>query len=197
MALRLPVYISSVNNLSDARYCAGMGVKWLGFSTQDLGTSISENDLKGILQWVEGIETILEIRTHKIDIDILKLDFNAYLSEQEDLIPQDGKTRILEIDIKNSESLDQLVNKQEDIDFILLKSSIEIKNIGESLKNSLKILAEKTNLILGLGINQQNLEWIEKELKPSGIMLKGGNEIRPGFKDFDGLAEILEYLETD
>ncbi len=197
MALRLPVYVASVNNLSDARYCAGMGAKWLGFSTQDLGTNLSENDLLGILQWVEGIETILEIRTQELDSDHFNLDFDAYLSNTKALLPKDGKSRILEFDIHDLESVDSLQKDIEVVDFILLKSDLEIKKIGEKLKAHLITLAGKSNLILGFGINPDNLEWIEKELKPAGIMLKGGNEIRPGFKDFDGLAEILEYLETD
>ena len=35
MALKTFVKISGVNNLSDARYCAGMGVNQLGFNIED------------------------------------------------------------------------------------------------------------------------------------------------------------------
>ena len=33
--------------------------------------------------------------------------------------------------------------------------------------------------------------------KVKGISLKGGEEIRPGYKDFDELADILEALEIE
>lgn len=197
MALRIPVYIASVNNLSDARYCAGMGVKWLGFSSQDLGSILSENDLRGILQWVEGIESVLEIRNHKLDNDLLKMDFDSYLSEEAGLFPQDEKSKIFEISIESSKSLESSVEDLNNYDYLLLKSSKDTENIDEAQKQLLLNLTGKHQLILGFGINVNNLNWIEKELKPAGIMLKGGNEIRPGFKDFDELADILEYLEID
>ncbi|MEQ8359208.1 MAG: hypothetical protein RH860_06945 [Cytophagales bacterium] len=197
MALRIPVYIASVNNLSDARYCAGMGVKWLGFSSQDLGSILSENDLRGILQWVEGIESVLEIRNHKLDTDLLKMDFDSYLSEETGLFPPDEKSKIFEISIESSKSLESSAEDLNNYDYLLLKSSKDTENIDEAQKQLLLNLTGKHQLILGFGINVNNLNWIEKELKPAGIMLKGGNEIRPGFKDFDELADILEYLEID
>ncbi|QNL21069.1 hypothetical protein HZR84_03650 [Hyphobacterium sp. CCMP332] len=197
MALRIPVYIASVNNLSDARYCAGMGVKWLGFSSQDLGSILSENDLKGILQWVEGIETVLEIRNYNLNADLLKMDFDSYLSKEAGLFPQDEKSKIFEFNIESSKSLKSSVEHLDHYDYLLLKSSEDTENIDEAQKKLLLSLAGKFQLILGFGITMKNLKWIEKELKPAGIMLKGGNEIRPGFKDFDELADILEYLEID
>ncbi len=197
MALRIPVYIASVNNLSDARYCAGMGVKWLGFSSQDMDRILSKNDLMGILQWVEGIETVFEIKNHKLDTDLLNMNFDCYLSKEAELFPKDNKTKILEAFIEDFELKRPSEKELEKYDYLLLKSRHEVEQIDEAKMNLLMELSEKHQLILGFGINIKNLKWIEKELNPAGIMLKGGNEIRPGFKDFDELADILEYLEIE
>jgi phosphoribosylanthranilate isomerase len=35
MGLSIPVIVNSVNNLSDARYAAGMGVEFMGFEVDE------------------------------------------------------------------------------------------------------------------------------------------------------------------
>ena len=63
-------------------------------------------------------------------------------------------------------------------------------------ENTLKDLIKHFPIIIGGDLNQQQaLEWLE--LGALGIELKGGDEIKPGYKDFDGLADILEALEID
>jgi len=42
-----------------------------------------------------------------------------------------------------------------------------------------------------------NVESLFEELPLAGIALKGGDEIRAGYKDYDELADILELLEED
>ena len=58
-------------------------------------------------------------------------------------------------------------------------------------------LSNEYPVILGFGINEQNAHSIAKELGLAGISLAGSSEIRPGFKDYDELADILEVLEVD
>jgi phosphoribosylanthranilate isomerase len=68
-----------------------------------------------------------------------------------------------------------------------------IKNIKEDLKNWCKNFP----IILGIGIKKEELDLILNEIKPAGISLKGGEEIKPGLKSFDELSSILEELEID
>jgi phosphoribosylanthranilate isomerase len=196
MALRIPVFISSVNNLSDARYCAGMGVRWLGFSTEDIGKRFSEADLRGMIDWVEGIETVLEIRGSSIEEESVEREAFDFVLLSPDSISEADKAVIQEIHIDQKTDLEEVIKKTPDCEFLLLTGPNELINAGE-VKEQLKQIAAKSALILGFGIDNDSLDWIEKELKPAGIMLKGGDEIRPGYKDFDELADILEYLETD
>ena len=51
-------------------------------------------------------------------------------------------------------------------------------------------------LILACCITENNVHRIiDSGVK--GIGLKGGDEIRPGYKNFDELADILEAIEVD
>jgi phosphoribosylanthranilate isomerase len=51
--------------------------------------------------------------------------------------------------------------------------------------------------MVGYGIDKDNVgSWIDNT-HILGICLKGSIEVKPGFKDYDELADILEMLEVD
>ena len=62
MALKTTVKVSKVNNLSDARYCAGMGVNQLGFNIEpDHENYTDPKSFKELADWVSGVEFVGEI----------------------------------------------------------------------------------------------------------------------------------------
>jgi phosphoribosylanthranilate isomerase len=58
-------------------------------------------------------------------------------------------------------------------------------------------LSKEYTVLLGYAVNKENACRIVEELQVGGISLAGSSEIRPGFKDYDELADILETLEVD
>ena len=53
-------------------------------------------------------------------------------------------------------------------------------------------------VVLTKGITAETVNHqLDNNISLKGIGLQGGNEIRPGFKDFDTLADILEAVEID
>jgi phosphoribosylanthranilate isomerase len=51
--------------------------------------------------------------------------------------------------------------------------------------------------MIGFEMDHQSIHaWID-ETDIFGISLKGGTEIKPGFKDYDELADILEEIQID
>ena len=61
MALKTFVKISAINNLSDARYCAGMGVDMLGFALEPTNPdSISPEKYTEIIGWLSGVKFVGE-----------------------------------------------------------------------------------------------------------------------------------------
>jgi phosphoribosylanthranilate isomerase len=65
--------------------------------------------------------------------------------------------------------------------------------VQEKIKN----IAAKCELLLGFGFDDKNIEQLLDSTPLKGISMKAGHEIRPGIKDFDELADILETLELD
>ena len=53
--LKTKVKVSSIENLSDARYCAGMGVEWLGFPL-----AMPVEKLEEIRNWLAGVQIVGE-----------------------------------------------------------------------------------------------------------------------------------------
>jgi phosphoribosylanthranilate isomerase len=207
MALRTFVKISSINNLSDARYCAGMYVNQLGFQVDISAENyISPEKFKEITDWVSGVELVAEFINSSAEmilsqinnyhqVDYLQVESATTLNQ---LIPSKYGL-IFKVKIESNNDILNLIQNigyyVENKILLLLESSSDELNL-EALEY-LKILSSKCQVLLGYGINAKNVNDLLEKLPLKGIALKGGNEIKPGLKDFDELSEILEVLETE
>ena len=92
-----------------------------------------------------------------------------------------------------------LFNKyKKTVDYFLLENNQKINdNFSPKELEELLKLTKKFPIILGFCINKNNVNDLIDNYKIAGISLKGGTEIRAGYKDFDDLAEILEVIEID
>src|SRR5690606_105942 len=62
MPLKILVKAGSITNLSDARYCAGMGVDFLGFQViEGQPNALSAKAFQEIRGWVTGPQIVAEI----------------------------------------------------------------------------------------------------------------------------------------
>ncbi len=205
MSLKSFVLISSINNLSDARYCAGMGVDAIGFQLNPQDDDfVAQDKFEAIAGWVSGVSLVGEFNNADIDvinevIENYKLDFIQ--TQRSDLLNDLKKLAIpviLKIVIENHEDLEDIktiMNLTSGmVEFYLLERNGSVD--AEIAGNFILQLADEFPIVLGFGINPENaLQLSDSSLK--GIALKGGNELKPGFKDYDELADILEELEED
>lgn len=175
MALKAKVKVGRVTNLSEARYCAGMGVDLLGFPVGEDG--LKPEQYKQLIEWVSGPEFVLEAH-HSSSLDIRTITDNY-------------PGHYIEI---NSGQLDWLSNSE--LNFILALQPgetvpanenikfIEILNWnGEKISSRVPLLLNTTDVRQALSLN-------------AGIALTGSEEERPGIKDYQ-LNDILESLELD
>lgn len=205
MALSSFVYISNVTNLSDARYAAGMGVDLLGFTLDPKNeSSLNKQQFAEISEWISGVNIVGEFGdSNPIEVKTLIGDFSLdYLlvSMESDLhaFSMLGIPLIFKIVVSkdNIEGLESTFNYcAGTIDYFLLES--DYHELDKSDKRLLKTYASKYPLILGYGIDINNVSAIIHELNLKGICLKGSPELRPGYKNFDEMADILEALEID
>jgi phosphoribosylanthranilate isomerase len=78
-----------------------------------------------------------------------------------------------------------------------LITSPEFQAIDDTNKQMLQDLSRSFPVLLGFGLEKENVLEVLEAVKPAGIALKGGHEIKPGLKSFDDLADILETLEVE
>ena len=187
MALKTLVKVGEISNLSDARYCAGMGVEMLGFNLNPTSESyISLEVFNEITNWVAGVKFVGEFGSmeqdsilntlHQYDLDFIEVnDSNAEVILRTD-IP---------VIIKVGD-----VSRFRSIPANAAYYLIENTDVGS------EDLADRPILVSGK-ISSQNLEPLLKNETIIGIALTGSQEDKPGFKDYDELADILEALEID
>ena len=202
MSLKTKVKVGNITNLSDARYCAGMGAAWLGFPMKDAeGLLFSPEKFTDITGWVSGPEFVLEAEETNLK-ELYKIIDNYpahYLqldaSQIEDFDPTHIERLIVSIDIHEWQKWKNIISESKAlITHLLITNSSE--GNPKDLHSLIGEMAEYGTLILGFGIIKETLTEI-LELPIVGIALNGSHEERPGMKDYDQLADILEALDTD
>ena len=203
MGLQLPVKISGVNNLSDARYCAGMGVQWVGFCLDEAAAAyLPPAKVTEIAGWLAGVEFIGELGKQDLPANITDYPLHYLQTDAPEKLEQltsYGLPLILRI-VANSladlQHATQLMTENQAIaDFFLLEGSLK-PTLPEAAAQ-LKGICEKFRVVLGLPFEADSIAEQLAAIKPYGIALEGGFEIKPGLKDFDEIAEILEALEVE
>jgi len=206
MALSTLVKISNVTNLSDARYCAGMGVDMLGFSMDaDAPDYVDPDRFAAIRGWVAGVQIVGE--THSTDPvaieqlvqtyqpDYLQVDDAAMLP----YLASFDKPLLLRVDLTttNPAQLEAIVRDgSATAEYILLEGN-EAQSLTAEQQDVLYKLAGKYPILLGMGITAENVHDLLDELPVRGIALRGGDEDKPGDKEFGELMDILEAIEED
>lgn len=216
MALKTFVKISNVTNLSDARYCAGMGVDMLGFSMDaDSPDFVEPAKFTEMRSWVAGVLIVGE--TTSTDPEVIEQLLDTY---QPDLlqVDSDGRSRaallpylstfgkrpgglrlILRVDLAQL-TLDQLdtlfLTGLAGAEYVLLESNGPL-HLDDDLKTVLHRLASRHPVLLGTGISTNNVHDLLTDLPVRGIALSGGNEEQPGNKEFGKLMDILEAIEVE
>lgn len=189
MELKTFVKINSVTNLSDARYCASMGVNQIGFCLNSGRENyITPETLKEITQWISGVEIVSEIDNYEESlltevVEISSLDSIEYFNNVKLIV----RLNINEAEV-NIQQLKQLLN----LDYLLLVSDNEKEDLQIDRINQ---LSKQVPLVLGYGFNAHTINTLLEKVDIKGIALTGSDEIRPGFKDYDQLADVLEAIE--
>ncbi|MDQ4142031.1 MAG: hypothetical protein M3142_16115 [Bacteroidota bacterium] len=205
MALISSVVVNSINNLSDARYCAGMGVDMIGFCLDESQPNyVLPQDIKDIAGWVAGVKLVGEFKkatveqinalTETCQLDFVQLDKQYLIDEIQQInCPVIQRARFTK-DTIESELIEEMHLYKDHVAYFLIYSD-DYQTIDDTNIRFLQDLANNFKIIIGFGITKENVADVLQKIKPVGIGLRGGQEIKPGLKEFDSLQEIFEELE--
>lgn len=207
MLLKTLVKISAVNNLSDARYCAGMGVNMMGFSLDSNHAHyVNPEQFKAITQWIKGVALIGELSNtnpaiihHTLAqyaLDYLQLDYPV----QPQHITSVRVPVLLKIGLQGEETIASLQTLMDAyapyIKYFLLEATSAHGATIASLQPTIDYLAHSFPILQGCWISVATLPHL-LGTKLRGIALQGGTETRPGYKDFDPLSDVLTALSVE
>ncbi len=205
MALLVPVMVRGINNLSDARYCAGMGADSLTFRLDPaFADHLTTAVLKELSGWISGVQLVGEFDTLPIaDINTLVLEcgLHAVLLHRHRPAQELAQLTVPAFHLHNWE-VDMLPEDVEQrfqdlaphyLGFVLADAPSPLPKATEIVR--LIEQARRFPLWLGAGFAPTGLRAYVEQLRPAGIVLEGGDEIKPGLRDFDELEAIFEALE--
>jgi phosphoribosylanthranilate isomerase len=200
MKLKTLVKVGNISNLTDARYSAGMGVDMIGFSLdEDDPAYLTIDEINAITGWISGVKLVGETKEFNIEkinflIKELNLDYIQLNSSFNfDKYAQINKPIIQKVLVLDSYVLHLYLNKVEYMLFESVDPNFDIMKVREQLKAFSTIYP----IIVGSGLNPENINYILEECHIKGIALKGSMEDRPGSKDYDDLADILEVIQDE
>lgn len=170
----------TVTNLSDARYCAGMGVDYLVFPADH----VSPQRFKEMAGWVSGPQLGISLSSAQTPVGDYEPDFiEGELAAVSAFPAIPALLRITSAEWQAKK--EQLKNQLLGIELLL--------NDGESTEAAVKNLSTYAPVFLRV----RQPEHVQAALSLNvGFSLEGEAETRPGLKEY-GVQEILEQLEAD
>ena len=187
----IKIKASQINNLTDARYFAALGVEWIGFKL-DLSSDdrVEPALFHGIRSWIEGPKIVAEIGKTPIELfsQVYELDSFDLLQSSEKL---EGRDQIIPFKAKDLASLDALLPSSI---YLLDLEAIAESDLYASVSD-LESLNSRLNLIWPAPKENKHLKLLLEQIQPYGIEVKGGLEEKVGFKSFDELDEFFDTIE--
>jgi len=185
MALKTLVKIGGITNLSDARYCAGMGVDMLGFNViQGHPNYISPDSFQQIRGWITGPLIVAEIAglQNPKDLHLILENYKPDMLQMElaELTTMPSPPLPYILDLKGNQDIRHLAIQPE----YLLGQGPEA-----AVSSAIPFLLEVASV--------DEAKAALSNASVHGIALNGGPELKPGLKDYSTLADILELLEVE
>ncbi len=182
MALKTFVKVSNISNLSDARYCAGMGVDLLGFCVvEGQEHYIKPKHFQEIRGWVTGPKIVAEVHGLR---DAAQLE-----SILEDYKPDYLEMGMAELSAISTYPVPVLLSVRSDerLDALPITPAYLIGD--KPIDSTIPVLIRLNST--------DDIQTILTNPNISGIVLKGGVELKPGLKNTELINEVLEMLETE
>jgi phosphoribosylanthranilate isomerase len=186
----LRLKVAGISSLTDARYCAGMGVEFLSvyFDENAVGSMRAEA-LAGIRPWIEGVKWIGEfagINPDKLQELAAEFELDTWI------VSEEFETSSLS-GIQIVKSINEIpLSDAGNYGFQLQNAEIlQEENSGEMLNSIL----QNQLLFLSEQISAEDAIHLYKKIPGLIFSLRSSGEERPGWMDLGALQDYLEAVE--
>ena len=198
MSHLVPLLIRGINNLSDARYCAGMGADKLTFILDPaLPGHLDTKTVKELAGWIAGVELIGEFdQLNAASINAIAADcaLDAVLLRSPrtaEELTEIAPPVYVELAADTAALAQPLPSS-------LLGVVVELpENTTAEMRAALQATASRQPLWLGPGLLPERARDLASQLPLAGLSFPSGDEVKPGLRDFDQLEAVFEALEVD
>ena len=211
--LKTRLKVSSINNLTEARYFAAMGAEWIGFNFDSTSIRYMESGAaKEISGWLAGprflgefgkqdaayinkINKDLGFEIVQTDVDLVLDVLDNKISSVMHRLAITPDTQILTLEHFLEERTRW--TSQFLLDFTQHNFSWEMLKKGKEISPSvLKELCEAYDILVKFDFSKDNILEIIETLKPLGIDISGSDELQTGMQAFDDVGDMIELLEV-
>jgi len=182
--------ISSITNLTDARFFSAIGANYLGFCFDVLNENNSSiAKAKEIINWLHEPVIIGEFGNHQTKEEI------QFIAEEMNLNEIQLPFLHTEKDKLNFEKFLVLDNFQSTVDCRLSTDFFVLKmDIADISNQELKYFIANNKVFIETDFTKDNIKAIVEYLNPYGIQITCKKETKPGFSFVDEYAAILEII---
>ena len=194
----VPLLIRGINNLSDARYCAGMGADKLTFLLDpSLPGHLNTKTVKELSGWIAGVELIGEFDTlssseinaiaSECSLDAVLLRSPRSVAELAEIAPP----VYLEMAADSAALVQSLPASLQGV-IVELPAHVSVETLAY-----LQEMAPRQSLWLGPGLLPERARELVNQFRLAGLSFPSGDEVKPGLRDFDQLEAVFEALEVE
>ena len=194
----VPLLIRGINNLSDARYCAGMGADKLTFLLDpSLPGHLNTKTVKELSGWIAGVELIGEFDTlssseinaiaSECSLDAVLLRSPRSAAELAEIAPP----VYLEMAADSAPLVQSLPASLQGV-IVELPAHVSVETLAY-----LQEMAPQQSLWLGPGLLPERARELVNQFRLAGLSFPSGDEVKPGLRDFDQLEAVFEALEVE
>ena len=186
------VYVSRITNLSDARYCAGMGVDLLGYVVDPAHPDyVSPGRYQEMVGWISGPGRVTEITSDKLDLKQLVSEYlpdmlhlpAAYMEHYE--LPD--LPLMIELVFSDWPAYRDKIRQESKVTHVVMKGFSGSTAFADPLD---------PKVLISLDTDPGPLMAFLQKTGGHGFALKGSREVAPGLKDYEHLSRVLEELES-
>ncbi|MFD2717793.1 hypothetical protein ACFST9_03640 [Hymenobacter monticola] len=190
----VPLLIRGINNLSDARYCAGMGADKLTFVLDPaLPGHLDTKTVKELAGWVAGVELIGEFdRLSAPEINAMAADCGLDAVLLRSYRTADELAEIAPPVYQELSEADGAPDPEPAVVGWILE--LPAAGIDNSVLHQLGL---ERPLWLGPGLDPDKARAVATQLPVAGLSFPSGDEVKPGLRDFDQLEAVFEALEVE
>jgi len=195
------IKLSNITNLSDARFAAAVGIDYIGFcfDTNDV-SYIPPVKAKEIFEWTSGAIIVAEFGEQSMNEikDISELLSVDFIEIGNTIMPDELST--FQIPLIKKIDLDKFEKTTLTKEIEAYKATCQAFHLFSSSgkddfdRDTLKELCVNNLIIWGLPLDLFNTKNIIDTYNPFALNVSGGNEEKPGIKDFDEMNEWLDSI---